>query len=315
MCKQAPTFRSNQSSKEIRKMNEQLQEKLKGLGLTDEHIAALIGDGVTEESDMPFVTPEDLIAHNVPKVTARKVVAAFAPNAPVAVSETVPAVAAPAANGPIHVTVDTGDLNDKRLSELLTLIASGDKDPELRRIVKQKSGGHVCFVRNDDGKLDVEATLECYEFIVDTGEAVDMWRNRVVETLDEVLERERRADPLDGTPLQGWIAPDGVDWSNVPESNQVLAAFARLQGLLDSGYDRHVLVKELESANPDGRWTRVAAKYAAAEKKYPEQVAAARASLRYRSNQPSSKPSKVIKESVAEADRPSWEFGVKAVRW
>jgi hypothetical protein len=165
---------------------------------------------------------------------------------------------------------------------LLQLAATGDRSTELKQALRQRTNGRACFVRVEDGDaLDPVATMDCFEYVSDVS-AIQMWGSVPVESLDEIWEKQREADPLSGEALVNGKAQDGVDWTNVPEQHRVYAAFGRLNNLLPSGSDRFTLVNELSQSNLTGRWTPIIAQYRRAEKTAPEKVAAARAALVYR---------------------------------
>lgn len=259
-------------------MSEQLKEQLmKGYGLTDEQITGVENLGVSTVEDMQFVTAEDLTGLGVKVIVARKIVAAFAPK-----PAEVPTTSQP--SGPINVTVQSGKLVDKPLKELLDMLASGERSTELKQAIREKIGGLVCFVRVEDGEnLDVAATLECYDYVLETSQSPEMWGNVPVESFEEILEKRREADPLTGDALTNGVNPTtGLSWKPVSEQNRVYIAFARLNNLLEGRPDPFVLVDELSKEPLGGRWIKIVAVYKRAEKAEPEKIAAARAALWYR---------------------------------
>lgn len=141
---------------------------------------------------------------------------------------------------PTRFVLETGNLEDKPLRDLFQMVADGDKTPDLRRALAEKTRGIKCYVREDGSdKLDVAMTIEAYEVVSEHGYR-EFIAGRPIEGLDEVMEKRREADPLSGELLVNGIAPDGLDWKGVSDEHKLLAAYARVCRMEASNADRYV---------------------------------------------------------------------------
>lgn len=261
-------------------MSQDLKDALNDAGLSDADIVKLEKADLFTEDLLADTSQQELTRDVGLSLGKAKIVKTLFPLDQEAVAVVKPA----GGNGGTQtIVVNTGKLEDKTLKELLEILAHGERTAEVRAIVRTRTEGHRCFVREEGTeKIDVLGTMDCLEYIQETGEQPEMWGNAVVETLDEVLDRQRRADPLSGEALQNGKAQDGVDWNLVTEQHQVYAAFAAQEKLLTGNEDRFTLVKELAEKNLTGRWVPILARYRREERAHPEKIASARAALIFR---------------------------------
>lgn len=254
-------------------MDESIKNELLKAGVSLEAIAVLEEQGYDTEASLQNVAKEELQAAGVEKGGDRSKIKVAFPNL------------TDKPDGPQMVIVQSNKPEDKTLTELLQLLATGESGLEIKAVVQEKTKGLDCFVRNTQGNIDIASTLACLEHLLDTGSRLEFWGGVPVESLDEIIAKKKEADPLNGDVLVGGRSTDGLDWSDVSDDKRVLIAYARQQNLLPLNFDRFAIVAELQSlelSNPTGRWMMVQASFKKDEKNRPEIIAAARVALIYR---------------------------------
>jgi hypothetical protein len=187
------------------------------------------------------------------------------------------------------ITVKSNNPQNMSLRELLEELNSGDPDTDIVSTIILKSSSKSCFVqKTNSDEIDVDATLKCLQFIVDSGTTPSIFDGRAVLSLDQARHVALNADPLDGTPLHKGVALDGVDWRNVgakqgEEYRLALVAFARLAKLLPEQVDRFLVAQELDDTKKlVGLWKVVKVQYDQAVKTNPALIEEAKAALIFR---------------------------------
>lgn len=249
-------------------MDKQLKDRLKKeFGLTDEQIVDIENLGVNTEADMGWIREADLDRIRIPVVIARKIVAAFAPKAEPAAAQT---------PVPSTIIVKTGRPDAMALRELLQAIADGERSVDFVNELRRRVSGKAVFVRKAGMEtLDVDETMALIDHAGDD-QPPDFWGDLPCETLDEILDKRKMANPITGAALG-----KGDAWLGVVEDRRVLAAYARLASLLTGKEDEYSLIGELRSETLIGRWPRIKAAFDRAEKSHDRLVDQARSAMFY----------------------------------
>lgn len=247
-------------------MNDELKVRLKEFQLTDEQIGKLEAEGVKSVDDLALLTADDIKAlTGCGLVAAKKIAAAYA------------AKAEPVTAMPQTIVVKSGRPEDMAFRELLQAVVDGEHSADYVNALRQRTRNMRVFVRKpgEEG-IDVVATMEVIDFADQPGSEPEFWGEQPTETLDEVLERRKQANPITGAALA-----KGDAWLDVDEDRRVLAAYARLAGNLRGNEDEYTLINELKSETLTGRWPRIKAAFDRAEKAHDPLVDQARSALFY----------------------------------
>jgi hypothetical protein len=178
------------------------------------------------------------------------------------------------ASWPTSITLKTGRPADMTMRELVNAVADGERDSEVIAELRRRVRDRNVFVRESGGeKIDVTGTLEVMDHAEGT-QPPQFWDKVPTETLDQILERRKAANPITGEALA-----KGDHWLSVSEERRLLAAYARLGGLLTGTEDEYTLVGELKKKTLGGRWERIQSSYERAVKSREALVDQARAEL------------------------------------
>lgn len=232
-------------------MDDALKARLVELGLNEEQVGKMAEAGAQSAPDMALTSAEDIVAiTGIGIIAARRIAHAFAPTI-----EPTPAPPAAVAATPlpaVNVTVTNNDPGTMRVSELLTAVAQGERDRDFVQALTKKVGARRrVYVRDENGRLDVDATMDLINEDIHIGEEPAFWGNQPTETLTEVLDVQRFNDPLTGEPITR-----GNPWLKLPIDDMAAVAYAKMKNFLRGTEDPYTIVNEAQSGNSE-RWTRV----------------------------------------------------------
>lgn len=258
-------------------MEESLKSELMARGLTEEQIAVLDGEGLDT-----LVALGECDASEIREVTgcnrgtAKKVMAyvkSQTAGSEPAADVTSPAVVAP----PMNITVRTGNPEDMTLRELLQAVADGERSLDFTSVLRKKVRNMRVFVRLEGSdRVDVAATMELIEQDFEPGEEPTFWGTQPTETLSEILQVRKYADPLTGKQVS-----KGDPWLKLSEEQMAMAAYARMKGVLTGREDSYTLVAEATAAPPADRWRRVQTLWTRGVNSHDPLVMQARAAVYY----------------------------------
>lgn len=240
-------------------MNDELKEKLKGLGVSEAAIQTLEEQELTTEASLSGYTYERFTAMGIKAGSATILAAQYGP-APVPVTaSTAPEAGAAAATppgAPLNITVKTGNPEDMTVQELLSLVANGERSQDVTSVLRRKVGAtRRVYVREaGTDRIDVAETMELLNQDFAPGEEPQFWGTQPTETLSEILELRRYADPLTGKPLA-----KGDPWLQLGDDGMAAFVYARLKGsdLISGNEDKYTLVKEATSDPAGERWIKI----------------------------------------------------------
>ncbi len=177
--------------------------------------------GAESLDDAKHVTEAELTGAGIPKIPARKFLAA------VNATPSGHAAPAPANNGePQRIIIaHERTLEDLSRLELLQRLAAGDRTDALWDALHHK-GVNVILTREDGGIL-AEETDQAMAEKIRLQEGVPFGRHhRIGVTLASLFEKKRQIDPFDGSTLvDGFNNATQADWKEVPREAQAFVAY------------------------------------------------------------------------------------------
>jgi hypothetical protein len=163
---------------------------------------------------------------------------------------------------PQKVELVSSDPKTMRTPDLVRAIAGGEKDAQYIDELDRRVRGQAMFVRDaNTGGIDAEESII---LIADVGKGIPpkFWGSAPTETLADILQRKRFANPLTGEVLS-----KGDEWLEVLLPRRELAAYAVLAGLLQAPYDEDIIISQLSQEDLKGRWLRWQNAYTLAQSK------------------------------------------------
>lgn len=266
-------------------MNEELKQKLIALGMTEDGVSKLETEGGVKDeaglvrllAGMSFKDLREIVGCTV--LAAKDVIATYAPKepeTPTSVTATPPA----AAPGPMNITVRTGNPEDMTVQELLGLVANGERSTDVTQVLRRKIGGdRRLFVRvKGSDQIDIAGTMDLINQDFESNTEPAFWGEVPTETLNEILQLKKYADPLTGD-----VLAKGDPWLKLG-SDDLMASFyyAKAKGVLTGTEDKYTLVNEAKADPPGERFERIQALWNRGISSSDPLVMQARAAILYR---------------------------------
>lgn len=152
-------------------------------------------------------------------------------------------------------------MNDKKIRAALEQFNADQSDENARNIISSEIGSYVVIVRQPDGKVDIEETIDALSFALATGQSVIADCMSVAELL------ATKAPTFEANPVTGEALRKGktttkpvVDFSGVSLSLRRVIGYARLTGQLPhvgASCQTEMVVADLVKPQLDAPWPRL----------------------------------------------------------